>query len=251
MHNRPKVSVIMPTYDSSEFVGESLSSVLNQTYENLELIVIDDCSNDKTLSILRGFSKKDPRVFVLSNKFNLGPLESRNKGIRISRGDYIAFLDHDDMWLNDKLEIQIKMMRQKSWFFSYTNYRKISDDGSRVGRLIVSPTIYNLSKLLTDTGIALSSVVYDKSKVGVIFFDNVKPYTEFSLYLKLISIVRNGNLVPHDLLRYRVSKSSISRNKFKMARVVWNNYANLGFGFFITSYFFMSYLVRGILRHLK
>lgn len=251
MSNRPLVSVIMPTFNAESFIEDSIRSVTNQSYLNLELIVIDDCSTDGTAEILNRLSLMDSRIKVLTNKTNLGPLVSRNIGMRISKGDYVAFLDHDDLWRSDKLELQITFMIQNNWHFTYTNYRKFRSDPKNLGALIQSPQVYNLSKLLTDTGIALSSVIYNKAKIGLVLFEDVRPYTEFSLYLRLISIVNNGYLIPYDLLSYRLSDIAMSRNKLKMAKLVWLNYSKLGFGYIITTYFFINYMIRGILRYLK
>jgi teichuronic acid biosynthesis glycosyltransferase TuaG len=193
----------------------------------------------------------DKRIIVLTNKNNKGPLVSRNLGMDFSNGNYVAFLDHDDLWRVDKLEIQINYMIQNNWCFTYTNYRKFRFDSKALSNLIKSPKVYTLSKLLTNTGVALSSVIYNKAKLGLVHFEDVRPYTEFSLYLRLISLVNKGYLVPHDLLKYRITEVSMSKNKLSMAKLVWKNYSKLGFGFIFTAYFFVNYMIRGFFKYLK
>ena len=114
------VSIIMPSYNTGKFIQETIDSVINQTYDNWELIIVDDCSSDNTDEIVK--SIKDDRIFYLKNKKNSGAAVSRNKALKMAKGKWIAFLDSDDLWKKDKLEKQIKFMKNNNYHFSYTNY---------------------------------------------------------------------------------------------------------------------------------
>ncbi len=240
----------MPVYNSSVLVAQSIQSVNNQTYSNWELIIIDDCSQDDTKEAVSKCIQDNPKIHLILNKVNSGPLVSRNIGIKYSSGQYIAFLDQDDLWPINKLEFQIKFMIDNNVGFTYTSYKKFSENKS-LGRPIIPPKKYNLGKLLTNTGIALSSVVYDKHICGVVLFAPDKPYTEFSLYLRLLSMVREGHLVSDVLLFYRVSLSSMSSNKFMMSKMVWDNFRRSGFNRFLSLYFFINYAYNAIIRYIR
>ena len=121
------VSIITPSYNSSQFIKECVSSVLRQTYRNWELIIVDDCSRDNSRNIIRDLAKKDTRINTVFLQKNVGAAEARNIAIRKARGKYIAFLDSDDIWLENKLKKQIKFMRDAGIAFSFTSYNTINE----------------------------------------------------------------------------------------------------------------------------
>ena len=120
-----KVSIITPAYNAERFIEETIKSVLNQTYENLEMIIVDDCSNDNTESIVRKYMEIDNRIIYKKLSGNSGAAVVRNEAMNIASGRYIAFLDSDDLWDKDKLELQIAFMKEKNIGFSFTGYRLI------------------------------------------------------------------------------------------------------------------------------
>lgn len=251
MSTQSIVSIIMPVYNSGKSAIFSINSVVSQTYSNWELIIIDDCSSDNSIDLIESYFLNNPRIHIIKNNRNVGPLVSRNRGISIAKGIYIAFLDQDDLWTRDKLEIQIIYMQENLIDFSYTQFRCFRISPEYSSGLVKPPPIYNLNSLLTDTGIALSSVIYNCDKSGKVYFKDVKPFTEFYLYLRILSIFNCGYQVPYDLLRYRLSDNSMSSNKLNMAKLVWSNYCSFGFGPILTTYFFMNYVIRASLRRLR
>ena len=138
------VSIIMPSYNTGKFIGETINSVIDQTYINWELIIVDDCSSDNTDEIIKNI--KDSRIVYLKNEKNMGAAVSRNRALREAKGKWIAFLDSDDLWKENKLEKQIKFMKDNNYYFSYTNYIEIDENGNQNGKKITGP------KRITKTG---------------------------------------------------------------------------------------------------
>jgi len=248
------VSVIMPAYNASKYISESISSVLTQTYSNLELIVIDDCSTDNTVHIVKKILQDEDRLSLIENKENSGPGISRNKGIKKSRGQYVAFLDSDDLWLKGKLNDQIEFMHSKNAAISFTSFRRFNLDDSDVGRLITVPDSLDYHGLLKNTAIATSTVVIDRYIVGEIVLTNVsKDYVEdYLLYYSVIKKCGFAFGLNKDLMRYRVVSNSFSRNKYKYAKKVWRTYRDIeGLNVFLSGYYFMHYAFRGVLKYAK
>lgn len=194
-----------------------------QTHAAWELNVVDDCSPDETRAVVRGLAAQDSRIRLIEQRQNGGPAQARQAALDAARGPYIAFLDADDCWLPQKLERQLDFMRHNDAALSYTEYRRVSADGSRLGRLVRVPPRLRYRDLLCNTAIATSTVLIDREKTGP-FSMTETFYDDYALWL---SILRNG-LVAHglreDLMRYRVVTDSWSRNKANSARWVWQTY---------------------------
>ena len=123
------ISIITPNYNCGDYISETIESVLLQTYSNWELIIVDDCSSDDSYKIALDYAKKDSRIKVIRNETNLGTAISRNKALDIAKGDYIAFLDSDDLWEKDKLELQLNFMQENNCDFSFSQYDLIDEKG--------------------------------------------------------------------------------------------------------------------------
>ena len=177
------VSIIMPYYNTAAYIKESIQSVLNQTYTNWELLIVDDCSTDSTDEVLETI--KDSRIRYFKNDKNSGAAVSRNKALREARGQWIAFLDSDDLWMPEKLEKQIYFMETNSYAFSYTNYEEIDADGNKTGVKVSGP------KKITKTGMfnycwpGCLTVMYDAMKVGLIQIEDIKKNNDYAMWLKV------------------------------------------------------------------
>ena len=205
------VSIIMPSYNTAKFIGESIESVINQTYNKWELIIVDDCSTDNTDTVVKKYLK-DNRIKYLKNKQNSGAAISRNYALREAKGKWIAFLDSDDLWASDKLEKQIEFMKNNNYVFSYTNYRTI-DEGSNDLRTIVSgPKKVTKSKMYNYCYPGCLTVMYDGEKIGLVQIKNIKKNNDYAMWL-VISKKANCYLLPETLAKYRVRGKSISHDK--------------------------------------
>ena len=193
------ISIITPSYNSGEFISWTMQSVFSQTYPNWELLIIDDCSSDNTISIVKEFAERDPRIRYFSTIRNTGsPSQPRNIGIEQAKGDYIAFLDSDDIWLPDKLEEQLAFMQEHGYDFVYSNYEKMSWDGKREQRIVkvkgsasykdilkMSAVLgfYLAALFLWEDHIAITNIaVYDNHTIPVLFYGLVEIIT-FFMYL--------------------------------------------------------------------
>jgi len=153
------VSIITPAYNSEKTIGEAIQSVLNQTYQNWEMIIINDCSRDQTLQIVITYSLKDNRITVIDLERNNGVANARNIGIKKAKGRYIAFLDSDDLWSPQKLSKQVDFMKEKKCYFSYTAYEIISADGSKLDKTVSVPPEQEYEILLKQNTIGCLTVM--------------------------------------------------------------------------------------------
>ena len=247
----PETSVLTPAYNSESYLAETIDSVIAQSFKNWEMIIVDDCSDDETLNIARRYSENDERIRVIANTENAGTAQSRNRAIENARGRYIAFLDSDDVWLPEKLARQLEFMQTGKLAFSYTAYRRISDDGNRVGRLITVPEILDYQTLLKNTAITNSTVMIDTQKIRNVHM----PDQNIEDYVCWLEIARRGSIMRglnEDLLRYRVTAGSRSRNKLKHAGYVWHIYREIEkLNLWKACWSFMNYAVRGVIKYLR
>lgn len=218
-----EISIILPVRNSELYIKETINSILNQTYQDYELIIIDDCSTDKSLDIINDL--KNDKFIIIKNENNLGAAPSRNKGIDIAKGRYIAFIDSDDIWENDKIEKQVKFMKENNYAFSFSSYNRITEKGKIITYVNV-PSQVDYKDLLKNTIILTSTVILDTSKIdkNSMKMPNMKISEDTAMFL---NILRNG-FVAHGLdetlIKYRVRKDSLSSNKFKSVLSLWNVY---------------------------
>lgn len=203
------VSVIMPACDAGNFIGDSIQSVINQTYANWELIVVDDCSVDKTVEIVRRYMIEDGRIRLLSGECRQGAALSRNWAISEARGRWVAFLDSDDLWDREKLEFQIDDMVSRGCAFSYTPYREISEDGIWNGNVCLGPN--RITKLLMSCFCwpGCLTVVYDRLRMGIIEIPSLAKHNDYAMWLNLIKRA-DCVLCSRVLASYRLRSKSVS-----------------------------------------
>ena len=213
------VSIIMPSYNTESYIKETIQSVLNQTYQNWELIIVDDCSADNTDEVLGTI--KDPRIRYFKNDKNSGAAVSRNKALREARGQWIAFLDSDDLWMPEKLEKQIHFMEKNDYSFSYTNYEEIDVEGKKTGIRVTGP------KKITKTGMfnycwpGCLTVMFDANKVGLLQIKDIKKNNDYAMWLKVCKKV-NGFLLDEYLAFYRKGRvGSVSTHSIK-TMILWH-----------------------------
>ena len=213
------VSVIMPSYNTAKYIGETIKSVQAQTYENWELIIVDDCSTDNTDSAVEPFLS-DERIRYLKNSRNSGAAVSRNYALREAKGKWIAFLDSDDLWLPDKLEKQINFMLKNSYHFSYTNYVEIDENSIPNGKYVTGP------KKITKTGMynycwpGCLTVMYDADVIGLVQIADIKKNNDYAMWLKVCKKA-DCFLLNETLSEYRKRSGSISNHSYK-ALIKWH-----------------------------
>ena len=204
------VSVIIPYFKKKKFVDQSISSVLNQSYSNIEIIIVYDDEDKSDLEYLRKIYNSNKKIKIIVNKKNIGAGFSRNRGIRESKGKYVCFIDSDDIWKKEKIENQINHMRKNNYKISHTSYEVINDKNEIIGNR-KAKDFYNIKDILTSCDIGLSSVILEKDLINdQIQFSNLKTKEDFVLWLKILkSKVIIGGL-DENLLLWRKTKNSLS-----------------------------------------
>lgn len=217
MENKGLVSIIMPSYNSEKFIKASIESIINQTYPYWELIIVDDCSTDKTIELIQSF--KDERIRLFQNASNSGAAISRNKALREGKGKWIAFLDSDDLWLPSKLEEQIDFMIRNSYSFTYTDYR-ICYNGEWENVIRTSPNKVDFRKLKKYCYFSTITVMYDADVVGLIQIGDIKKNNDYAMWLKALKTI-TAYRYPKFLSVYVKHDNSISSGK-KTKLIKWH-----------------------------
>lgn len=250
--NKVIVTVIMPCFNSEQYIEMSIQSVIDQTYTKWELIIIDDCSKDNSPKIIKSFVELDNRIKYFNTSEPSGsPSKPRNIGIEKANGQYIAFLDSDDIWESNKLETQLKYFDDDLVAIVYSDYEKINEDGFQNNRIIISPLKLDYKKLLKGNVIGCCTCVYDSYKTGKLNFKN-QGHEDYALWLE---ILRNGYVAKSTGLvsaRYRVRDTSLSSNKYKVIFWVYNIFRkNERMSVIKSVYFTLNTLSRSFFKYLK
>lgn len=235
----PIVSIITPCFNSYLFISQTIDSVLSQTYTNWEMIIVDDCSTDDSAKVIKEYCNRDARIKYLKTDVASGsPVKPRNIGVSKAQGRFIAFLDSDDVWLPNKLEMQLPLFDESNVAIVYSYYKAISEDGQLLGGIIKSKCFHTYSTLLYGNEIGCLTSIVDTTKVGKCYFQ----YVGHEDYVLWLSILKKGFIakgVQSVLGLYRIRKSSVSSNKIKVVSWVWYIYYKIEKLPFLASLFYL------------
>ena len=215
----PIVSIICPSYNSSSYIERTVRSVLAQTFNDWELIIVDDCSTDNSCAVVQKYIS-DERIKLVVNQFNLGGAGARNRAIGIAKGRFIAFLDSDDVWFDDKLDLQINYMIKHDIALCYGDYQ-IIDPEDRVIEDISTPKLVSYRSMLKHNYIACLTAIYDTDKVGKVYMPEIRKRQDFALWLKILKISGFAHRCNGLLGQYRVRPNSLSESKFDALKFYW------------------------------
>jgi teichuronic acid biosynthesis glycosyltransferase TuaG len=245
------VSIITPSFGSARFISKTIESVINQNYENWEMIIVDDVSPDSSNEIIERYSRNDSRIRLIKLKVNAGPAEARNRAIKEASGRYIAFLDADDLWAEDKLEKQLKFMSINNVEISYTAFQMINEEASeKVGAFTSVPERVSYEDILKTCHIFCSSVVYDTIHLGKLYMPNIRKRQDFALWLKILKRVRFAYGVDEVLMFYRIREDSVSSNKLKASLYQWMVYRDVEkLPLIKATYYFICYAYFGLKKY--
>lgn len=218
------VSIITPTYNSEKFISASIQSVQAQTHCNWELIIIDDCSNDKTLEIVNKALQLDSRFKLYSLDKNEGTGAARNIGVANSKGNYIAFLDSDDLWMPNKLESQLNFMKKNNLPFTFSFYECIDEEGLNMSIRKEAPKFTTYRKLFFCNYIGNSTAIYNAEILGKIPIYKIRKRQDWMLWLTILKKIKVAQPIPEVLAYYRVRKNSISASKIELLKFNFNVY---------------------------
>lgn len=247
-----KVSIITATYNSARYISDTYESIVNQTHDNWEWIITDDCSDDDTYNKIVHLSSLDNRVKIFRNDINKGAAESRNRCIINAEGDYLAFLDSDDLWYSDKILKQLQFMRTNDVDFSYTSYCLIDEKGSELDKYIDTTTPLSVSyndMLKKRATLGCSTVMLRKIEHEKIEMPNLRTGQDYATWLKILKSGKRAYRVPECLAKYRIVSNSISRNKFKKSIRQWSIYRKVErINLIYSTWCFINYAFRAVVR---
>lgn len=218
--NIPLVSIITPSYNSLTFIRETIESVQAQSYPHWEMIIVDDKSKDDSIHVIKQYVKNDQRIKLISLTQNSGAARARNAAIKMATGNYLAFLDSDDLWLPTKLEEQIAFMQKGNLSFSFTSYSLINEDGNHMDIEVKAPKVVDYKYLIGNTIIGCLTVMLDRQQIKQIEMPDIQP-EDTALWLLLLRQGHKAYGLQKVLSRYRIVCNSASRNKFKAAYRYW------------------------------
>lgn len=248
---RDLVSIIMPAFNSSKTIRDSINSVISQTYQNWELLVINDCSSDNTAEIVSEYA--DDRIKLIDKKKNEGVALARNSGLDLAGGDYVAFLDSDDRWLPNKLELQLDLIRNNDIDVVFGSYYRFNDFGT-LNIVSVPSGIKKYDDLIKGNFIGNLTGLYNFSKFNKIRQKKIGA-EDFLFWLEIFADTQVKGLgVKEPIAYYRVAEKgkSLSGNKFKSAIWTWNIYYNhLKLGLFKSLYCFGFYIYHALMKRVK
>lgn len=229
MTNDKLVSIIIPVYNASRFLEETINSIQKQTYSNWEAIFIDDCSSDNSYNLIKKYQKEDKRIKLIKNKTNSGAAVSRNNGIDHAGGDYLCFLDADDKWHPEKLEKQINFMQELNCEFSFTGYQFANEKCNPNGKIVSVPDKINYKQALKNTTIWTSTVMFDMNKLSKedIRMPNIKRGQDTATWWKVLKKIQYAYGLNEVLSYYRRTNDSLSANKLTALKRTWNLYRNV------------------------
>ncbi len=244
------VSIITPIYNGEKYIEECIKSVLNQSYKNIEMIIIDDGSTDNSENIIKKYSNSFPYIKYIKCKENKGVWSARNIGIENARGRFIAFLDTDDLYKINKIEKQVNFMLKNNYAFTYTAYELIDENSNSLNKIVEAKENENYEELLKGNNIGCLTVMIDRSKIDTpIRFENYH-HEDYILWLKILKNKEIAYGLNEVLSYYRKSKSSISNNKFKSAIWTWNIYINIEkLPLKKALYCFFNYMINGFIKN--
>ena len=246
-----KISIITPTYNSKDFIPQTINSIISQTYRYWELIVTDDCSSDGTWELLQNYSMKDKRIKIFQLEKNSGTGVARNNSIKHATGRYIAFCDSDDVWLPEKLEKQIDFLQKNDLAFTFSSYRKINEMGE-IGGVVKALPLVSYNDLLKTCSIGCLTAIYDTEKIGKIYMPEIRKRQDYGLWLKIFKIIGSSKGMDEILALYRVRTNSVSSNKLKAAKYHYKVLREVGKVPLIKAwYYFLHYAFAGFIKYIR
>lgn len=246
--NKPLVSVVMPAYNAANYIANAVLSVLSQSYGHIELLIIDDASTDATRQILQPFLS-DPRTHYYRLRHRVSVAATRNVGLHRLTGQYVAFIDADDIWLPNKLQRQLQTMLQWHIDFSFGDYELIDQAGKRLQKTIHGPQVVTYHRLLKTNSLPLLTVVLKRQCLHGHDFPDC-PDEDYALWLTLLREGQLAERLPLVLAQYRVRPHSVSGNKFKASRWVWQLYRRQEhLSRLAASLDWCCYLAHGVVKH--
>lgn len=243
------ISIIMAAYNTEKTIEQAINSVLSQTYPDFELLVVNDCSTDKTAMLAEAIVKKDDRVRLISNEKNSGVSYTRKHGLEEASGEWVAILDSDDAWAPEKLEKQINLQKKTNADLLFTGSAFMDADGKPIDWYLAAPAEVTYRQLLKQNVLSNSSALVRKELYAKYYAVGDGMHEDFALWLNILKDGRKAYGVDEPLLIYRIAKSSKSGNKFKAAKMNWNTYRYIGLNPIEAAYYEGWYMIKNVIKY--
>lgn len=244
------ISIVVPVYNAERFLDETVKTVQNQTYQNWELLLVDDCSTDMSVAIAQDYAKKDARVRSICQETNQGAASARNRGVQEARGRYLCFLDADDLWVPEKLEEELAFIEKKQAAFVFTGYEFADEAGVGLGKVVRVPKEITYREALKNTTIFTSTVMLDRELIEdeYIYMPKV-PSEDTATWWQLLKKYDVAYGLDMNLVKYRRSENTLSSNKWIAIQRIWNLYRRQeGMSIIKSLYCMFFWAVRAVIR---
>lgn len=243
----------MPNYHCAQFIGQAIESVLSQSYQHWQLIIVDDASKDESAQIVKSYQKQDPRIELIELKKNLGATLARNIGIEKSKGSLLAFLDSDDLWLPNRLKKSVDFLLKNKYSFVYSSYRRCDEYLNPLLSDYIVPKKLHFNDLLYHNPIFTSSVLIHMERIGKYYqTERALKREDHGLWFSIMKDIDCAYGILEPLCIYRIRKGSLSRNKIEMAKFQYLLYRNyLKFSFYRSLYYTFHWAVNGLRKYRK
>ncbi|MCL9809925.1 glycosyltransferase family 2 protein [Flavobacterium luminosum] len=244
------VSIITPTYNSEKFITETIQSVQNQTYSNWEMLIVDDCSLDKTVDIIQHFMEEDHRIHLIRLHKNSGASKARNEAIKLVRGDYMTFLDADDIWFADFITNSIATINNTGIPFVFSSYRRSNENLQFVYSDFIVPPKVTYTDILKTNSISCLTAFIDVKKLGVKLMPDIRKRQDMGLWLKYLKEIPFAHGIKEPKAIYRIRENSLSRDKKALIKYQWQFYREVEkLSIFQSVYYMIHWMVRGFLKY--
>ncbi|MFV5696975.1 glycosyltransferase family 2 protein [Flavobacterium sp. ZT3R17] len=239
----PLVSIITPSFNSEKFIAETIQSVQNQTYKNWEMIIVDDCSSDETLSIVTKIALQDNRIQLFQSEKNSGTGIARNTALTKCKGRYISFLDADDLWKPQKLEKQINFLKINNLPFIFSFYDCIDEEGNPLNKRVEAPRNLSYRQLFFCNYVGNLTGIYDVNYFGKIAISSIRKRQDWMLWLTILKKIKTAQPIPESLALYRIRENSISASKLDLLKHNFAVYRTFhGFNIIVASFCMIGFL---------
>ncbi len=244
------VSIITPTYNSEKFITETIQSVQNQTYSNWEMLIVDDCSSDKTVDIIQHFMEEDHRIHLIRLNKNSGASKARNEAIKLVKGDYMTFLDADDIWFPDFIANSIATINSTGIPFVFSSYRRSNENLEFVYSDFIVPPKVTYTDILKTNSISCLTAFINVKKLGVKLMPDIRKRQDMGLWLKYLKEIPFAHGIQEPKAIYRIRENSLSRDKKALIKYQWQFYREVEKLSILESiYYMMHWMVRGFLKY--
>lgn len=241
------VSVIIPAYNCARYIRQALDSALAQDVP-AEILVIDDGSKDNLDEIMREY-RRYPQIRYIKNKKNLGVAETRNRGVAMAAGEYVAFLDADDIWEKGKLKKQLALIQEKGTVLCSTARELMNMDGTLTGYIIPVKKEYTYVDILMGNQVNCSSVLMKTEVAREFPMHHDDSHEDYLMWLEILKKYGKGCAVNEPLLKYRISNTGKSGSKLNSAKMTFMTYRYMGYGLIRSCWFFLGYAINGIKKY--